>query len=137
MAAGYDDLRHDEIVPAEFENLTQIAITLDGEKYTLTSDGSGDERVWYYGEEELTMDDLQAALTALSADSFTSKKPSEKEEIGLTLTLDNEDETQVDITLYRYDGSDCLAEVDGAPVALVSRSLVVDLVEAVNAIVLN
>jgi hypothetical protein len=137
MAAAYDDLRHDEIVPAEFENITQIDITLDGENYTLTSDGSGDDRTWYYGEEELTMDDLQSALSALSADSFTDKKSSEKEEIGLTLTLDGDSEPQVEITLYRYDGSDCLAEVDGKPVALVERSLVVDLVEAVNAIVLN
>ena len=39
--------------------------------------------------------------------------------------------------MYRYDGTNCIAVVDGEPVSLVSRSLVVDLVEAVNSIVLN
>ena len=43
----------------------------------------------------------------------------------------------MEIRLYRYDGSNCLAVVDGAPVSLVTRSLVVDLVEAVHGIVLK
>lgn len=38
---------------------------------------------------------------------------------------------------YRYDGASCLAVVDGEPVSLVARSAVVDLMEAVRAIVLN
>ena len=38
---------------------------------------------------------------------------------------------------YRYDGASCLAVVDGEPVSLVVRSAVVDLMEAVRAIVLN
>lgn len=43
----------------------------------------------------------------------------------------------MDIELYRHDGEDCLAVVDGETFALVPRSDVVDLIEAVNAIVLN
>lgn len=39
--------------------------------------------------------------------------------------------------LYRYDGSHCLAVVDGAPVSLVTRTSAVDLIEAVHAIVLD
>ena len=41
------------------------------------------------------------------------------------------------IRLTRYDGSLCLAEVDGESVCLVSRSAAMDLVEAVQAIVLG
>ena len=44
---------------------------------------------------------------------------------------------QVQIQLYRYDGTCCLAVVDGDPVSLVLRSDAVDLMEAVRAIVLN
>ena len=40
-------------------------------------------------------------------------------------------------TIYRYDGSYCLAVVDGEPFALVERSAAMDLVESVNAIVLG
>lgn len=38
--------------------------------------------------------------------------------------------------IFRY-GENCLAVVDGETVCLVSRSDVIDIVEAVNAIVLN
>lgn len=43
----------------------------------------------------------------------------------------------MEITLYRYDVSDCLAAVDGHPFAKISRSDVVELIEAVNAIALT
>ena len=58
-------------------------------------------------------------------------------EIGLTVYLDNENFSQVQIKLYRYDGSRCLAAVDGESVSLVERTAVVDLIEAVHAIVLD
>ncbi len=57
--------------------------------------------------------------------------------LGITLYLDNDAFPQTTIKLYRYDGSTCLATVDGKSVALVPRSLTVNLIEAVNAIVLG
>ena len=73
----------------------------------------------------------------IPSDQFTDEKPDQKEEIRLTVHLDNENHPKVDIELYRHDGEDCLAVVDGETFALVPRSDVVDLIEAVNAIVLN
>ena len=55
----------------------------------------------------------------------------------MTVYLDNENHPEVQIKLYRYDGSHCLAVVDGAPVSLVTRTSAVDLIEAVHAIVLD
>lgn len=55
----------------------------------------------------------------------------------MTVHLDNENHPSVSIALYRYDGNNFLAMVDGNPVSLVGRSYVVDLIETVNAIVLN
>ncbi len=43
----------------------------------------------------------------------------------------------IEIVLYRYDGGNCLATLDGVPVSLVSRADVVDLIETIHAIVLN
>ena len=137
MACGYDDLRHPEVLPADFADISQMDISLEGKDYTITSAGDSDERTYSYQEEELDIADLQTALEALTADSFTSETPSQKEEISLTVHLDLEGAPTVTIDLYRYDGTNCLAVVDGEPVCLVSRSAVVDLVEAVNAIVLN
>ena len=98
------------------------------------------DSTWYYGEEELDLAALKSAIRSLSADSahsFTDETPSQKEEISLTLTLDNEAFPQVSIQLYRYDGASCLAVVDGETVSLIDRSQVVDLIEAVQAIVLG
>ena len=137
MAASYDALRHQEVLPAALEDISQVDVTLEGETYTLTVQGEDDERVFLLGEDEIDSGDLVSALEGLSADSFTDEAPTQKEEISLTLTLDLEGTPTVDVTLYRYDGSTCLAVVDGETVSLVARSAVVDLIEAVNAIVLD
>ena len=60
-----------------------------------------------------------------------------KEEISLKVHFDNSNVSEVRLALYRYDGSSCLAQVDGETVALVDRSSVVALIEAVNSIVLK
>ena len=136
MAAGYDDLRHREVFAADFDDVTDLEITLEGSTYQITSEGTGDNKTFSYGEEELEIGDLQSALESLTAASFTEESPDQKEEISLTVTLDNENVQEIQIQLYRYDGEQCLAVVDGEPVSLVPRSSVVDLIEAVNAIVL-
>ena len=137
MAATRNDLRHQEILWANFTDITQVDVALEGETYTLTVKTDDDEHVWYYGEEKLSIGDFQSALTGLTAATFTTEQPSGKEELRLTVTLDNENVPSVEIAIYRYDGSFCLATVDGTPTALVSRGAAMDLVEAVNAIVLN
>lgn len=161
VAVSYDDLRHAEVFWADFDIVTQIDIALEGNEHTLISELSEDEeRIWYYQEEpapaameevsesageteaaedreELDISDLEDALLALTADSFTDDLPTQVEEIGLKLHLDSENFPTVEIRLYRYDGSNCLAIVDGDPVALISRSSVMELVESVQAIVLN
>lgn len=137
MAASYDDLRHLEVLPAAFEDIRQADISLEGSRYTLSSEQDGKERVWSYQGEELEIDSFKNALNALTADEFTTEKPSGKEEISLTLSLDREDAGEIQIQLYRYDGGHCIAAVDGKSVCLVKRAAVVDLIEAVHAIVLD
>lgn len=132
-AVSYNELRHQEVMSADFDDITQIDITLEDKEYTIQAD---DEN-YYYNDEEIEIDDFKNALEALTADSFTDEQPAQKEEIALTLHLNNENYPQITIILYRYDGSYCLAEVDGETVSLVERSYVVDLIETVNAIVLN
>lgn len=137
MASACDDLRHREVLTADFSEITGMDISLEGETYTFTSKSGEDARVWYYEEEELVITDLQNAVEALSADSFTGEEPSGQEEIAFTVYLENENYPEVRVELYRYDGSHCLAAVDGTPVSLVPRSEVVELIEAVHAIVLD
>lgn len=163
--ASYDDLRHQEVFWADFADVTQIDITLEDTEHTLISELDDDEeRVWYYQTEEMlaeateetteaaeetteteaieepeTLDltDFEDSLNALSANSFTAEIPTEKEEIRFTLHLDNESFPTVEIVLYRYSGTECLAVVDGESVSLVPRASVMELVEAVQTIVLS
>lgn len=136
-AASYNDLRHPEVIWADFSDVQQIDISLEGNHYTLTSEEDGNERTWLYQEEEFEVTALRSDLENLSATEFISEQPTQKEEVSLTVHLDNENFPQVQIELYRYDGSHCLAVVDGESVSLVERTAVVDLIEAVHAIVLN
>lgn len=137
MDASCDRLRHQEVLPVDFEDISQIELTLEGTVHVLTAENGKNESTWYYQEEELEIVDIQNALERLRADGFTDEEPSEKEEISFTISLSDEDHTEIHIELYRYDGSRCLAAVDGETVSFVPRSSVVDLVEAVQAIVLK
>lgn len=138
-SASYDDLRHKELFWADFDLVTQIDITLENQTHCITSviDEATAKRVWYYDETELDISGLQSSLEALSADTFTEESPVQKEEISLTLYLDNESFPQVSLKLYRYDGTFCLAVADGESISLVERAMVVELIETVQTIVLN
>ena len=87
--------------------------------------------------ETLDISALTNALTSLTATSFTTQTPEGKEEIRLTLHLENESFPTVEIALHRVDGSSCLATVDGQSVSLVSRTNAMALVEAVQTLVLQ
>ena len=142
MEASRDELRHTEVFTADFEQLTGMDISLEGEDYSLScqkAEDEDEEDVWLCGEEEFNVSSLQSAIEGLRSASFTDEKPASdaKEEISLSLYLDNEDFPQIDLAFYRYDGSDCLCLVDGVPTSLVSRTDVVELIEAVNAIILS
>lgn len=134
---SYDSLRHQEVLSADFGNIFKIDITLEGVDYTITSKEKKGDRIYYYQKEKVDIDNFKSALETLQADSFTDESPEKKEEISLTFYLDNENFQEVSVKLYRYNGEDCLAVVDGKTVSFVERTNVVDLIEAVNAIVLN
>ena len=80
---------------------------------------------------------IRSTIGELTAQSFIDETPAQKEEISLTIYRDNEEYPKVQIQLYSYDGNSCIAVVDEEPVAFVERTKVVDLIEAVNAIVLD
>ncbi len=141
-ACAYNTLRHQELFTADFDSATSIDARLNGETYTFEyeppeSKKDEDEGTWKYNGEEFDVQNLKSSLSAISASDFTDEKPEEQEEISLTVHLDNEDFPEFTLTLYRYDGTNCLAEVDGNTVAFASRDKTVALVEAVNKLILG
>lgn len=145
IAASYDDLRHSEIFTALFDDVNRVDISLEGRSYSFALQDDEEnkklftesEKAWFCNGVKIDADEFQSALEALSADSFTDETPAQKVEISLTLHLSNESFPTVSIVLYRYNGSSCLAVVDGTPTALVPRAQAVKLIEAVNSIVLE
>ena len=142
-AVSYDTLRHQKLFTADFDTVTSVDVTLEGETYAFTHTPSEDEDdedaegTWTYQDTEFDVYDLRTALRSLTAVSFTDENPTGQEEISLTLYLDNENFPTFTLTLYRYDGENCIATVDGEPVAFVSRSQTVDLVESVRTLTLG
>lgn len=137
MESSYDDLRHQQVFWGDFEDVTQIDVTLEEASHTITSEKKDGERVYSYNDAEIDLTDFTSALEGLTADRFADGETAGQEEISLTLHLDNETFPTVSIRITRYDGELCLVEVDGETVSLVSRSEAMDLVEAVQAIVLG
>lgn len=143
-AASYNELRHREVLAADFDTVSELTVTLEGKSYTLLSKETDDGRVWHLDGaddgEEIDLSDVQDALEdlqAASSDDFTADSPTGKKEIGLTVRFAEDSRDAVRIDLYRQDGARCLAQVDGESFAFVPRSDVVTLIEAVNAIVLR
>lgn len=138
-AVSYDTLRHQNLFTMDFDTVTSIDVTLSGETYTFTCVPAEDDEdaAWIYDGEAFDAYDLKTALRAVSASSFTEKAPTGQEEISVIVHLDNENFPTFTLTLYRYDGTNCIAVVDGEPVAFVSRSQTVDLIEAVNELTLG
>ncbi len=151
LRAGVDALRHAEIFTADFTEVTAMEITLDGETYefalgvpeagedaenTETEDGE-EETAWLWNGEKIDTASIESALAAVKATEFTDDNTGGTVELRLTLTLDNESFPTLSLAFYRRGGESCLAVVNGESVALVPRSQVVDLAEAVRAITLG
>lgn len=132
-AAGYDTLRPDAVLALGWEDVTSIDFTMDDTTYT--AEKSGDS--WKIGDEEVEFADVQDAVDGLSVNEFNTETPAKKQEAAFTVYLDNDAFPQLTVTLYQYDGDNCLVQLDGETVGFVARSLVVDLTEAVNAITLG
>ncbi len=137
----YNDLRHTEVFTADVAQVAAMDITVENTTYHLeaavVTEEDAEKTVWKYGETEISVSSVQTALEALRFNSFTEEAATETSEIRMVLHLENAYASTWEIVLYRLDGANCLCFVNGESVGLVSRSYTVDLIEAVNAIILN
>ena len=151
LRAGVDDLRHAEIFTADFAEVTAMEITLDGETYEFAlgapengddtentkADDGEEETVWLWNGAEIDVSAIESALAAVKTSEFADDGTGDTLELRLTLTLDNESFPELTLAFYRRGGESCLAVVNGESIALVPRSQVVSLAEAVRAITLG
>lgn len=133
ITTGYDSLRPDEILALNWDDVQSIDFTIDDTTYTVEKKGD----TYKIGDNVVEFDDVSAAIDALEVNEFNTETPAKKQEITFTVHLDNDTFPTLTVNLYQYDGDNCLAQLDGTTLGLISRSLVVDLTEAVNAITLG
>ena len=133
ITTGYDSLRPEEIVALNWDDVQSIDFTIDDTTYTVEKKGD----TYKIGDDVVEFDDVSAAIDALEVNEFNTETPAKKQEITFTVHLDNDTFPTLTANLYQYDGDNCLAQLDGTTLGLISRSLVVDLTEAVNAITLG
>ena len=130
---GYDTLRPDEVLKLNWDDVKSIDFTIDGTTYTVEKKGD----TYKIGDDVVEFDDVQSAVDGLKVNEFNTETPAKKEEASFTVHLDNDSFPQLTVTMYQYDGDNCLVQLDGTTLGYVSRSLMVDLTEAVNAITLG
>ncbi len=130
---AYNDLRHQEIFMGDFDSISSIDVTLENNNYRFIKN----DDTYMYDDEKIEITTLQNAITSLNADSFTNDVSTGQKEVSITLNLDNENYPTYKMDFYRYDGNKCLVYINDKPYAYVKRSVVVDIIEAINQIVLK
>ena len=88
LEASCDNFRHRQVLWADWEDVTQLDILLEGEQYTISSQGSGEDRTYLYDGQELDTAALQDALAALRARGYHIKVRSKEGLRGLALELE-------------------------------------------------
>lgn len=144
---SYYDLQPDEVLSLDWENVTAMDITLNGEIYTLqketkqVTDEEGnvsEETVYTLNGEETDISDITSALDALEFAGYASgMTPERGEEIRFVFYRDRETFPEVELVLYQYDSSTCMTTLNGEATVFAARADVVTLIEAVNAVVLD
>ena len=144
--AAYSNLRPSQICAMEWESVEWMEITLNGETYPISFDGTEEvettdadgesytETVEHYSlnGEELDADQISALLGAISGLTATAQGGSEipgEELISFTLYRDSETFSQLEWKVYAYDAASCLVTFQDQGGQLVDRSQINELVE--------
>ena len=158
------ELQPDEVLVMDWDEVTGVVIELDGETYALEKitrlvvtggeDGDGEdseesadseneaetveETVYRLDGEDIAIEDVLERLTEMDSTGYSGGIAPERGcQIRFVLERDTEAFAQVELCFYAYDSSSCLVTLNGESTVFVAREDVVDLVEAVNALVLG
>ena len=129
-ANTYNDLRYKKMMPADIGDIIAIDFTVDGQTYTITSDLVDNTRTHYYNGNPLNISNLKNALIAFTTSEFTDEPFDGQNELTIVFHFDNAKYPEVRLDCIRKDGNNSLIYVDGEPQALVLRTKMNSLREA-------
>lgn len=136
--ASYETLRPDEIVAIDWTNVSQVSTTIDDETSIIEVVYDEDDGNTYsLNEEELSFVTVTSKLDGLTLSEVGDDYEKGTQELAVSITLNDEDATVVDVVFYQYDGDSCVVSVDGKIVGLCSRSSMSTLREEITSSILN
>lgn len=132
-----DYLKTKDIIPLNLDLVSQIDFILDDSTYTFEVTKDDDEYIYTYNENEVSLGNTINELKNTTIESFVDEEASKKKELTVIIYQDVEGYEEMTIDFYQYNGEGCLAYLNGECIGLVLRSDVVDVIEALNSIVLE
>ena len=132
-ATDADALRPDEALSLDWDAVKSMAFTVDDATYTVEHKGDN----FAINGDEVDFDAVKQAVDGLKISEYNRETTDKKQELAFTVTLDNKEHPELTVTIQQYDGENCLVTLNGTTLGFASRSNVVSLTEAVNAIALG
>ncbi|MCD7859177.1 MAG: DUF4340 domain-containing protein [Firmicutes bacterium] len=146
-ACSYNDLRPTAVVSPDWDTLQSLSVTIGDESYEISlalrseieelEEDEEDETLYLLDSQEVDISTLTAKIDALYIHSFVDEAAEKVLEMSFSLTLDRESYPTVSVEIYQYDSENCLVYVDGQSVGLITRTMMVNLREAMTSLALS
>lgn len=147
MYATYYELQPDEVLLMDWSAVTGVDIVLDGVCYTFAKEtvvvtdeagNTSEKTVYTRNGEEIGLETVTGILDGMGSSGNAAGVTAESaEQIRITIYRDQDAFPAVELAFYPYDSTQCLRVLEGMPAVFVSREDVVNLMEAVNSIVMD
>lgn len=147
--ASYDELKPEEVILLDWDTVDSMDIEMDGSIYSVSispnEDASSEEEdseepayIYTLNGSEIDFSDAVDELTGMTLDpDETAQIGENKEELSMTFRRNTENYDTVALTFYQYNGTYCIAVLDGEVLGCTARDDVVALKEAVNTVILD
>lgn len=138
----YYDLRPDEVLELDWDEVTSVDIILDGETYSLIreirneTDEEGnvtEKTVYTMNGMDVEFEDAQNILDSLDSAGYASGTPDGVEEIRFLIHRNTEYFPEIKIAFFRYDSASCMTVLNGEATVFTERDAIAELTEAVKA----
>lgn len=136
-------LKINDILRLDEKLVTSVEITLDGATYKIDRTEKEAEEgkttsVWTLSDKETDFGGVLKTLNSMEGTNTGTPFAADKgRELTFLFHLDSEEYPQVELVFYQYDGTNTLVSLNGSSDILLGRTQLVELKEAVNALVLS
>ncbi len=135
LYTSISELEPAEILLLDWDGMTGFDISLDGETYSVSMEYSEDENDYLYtlDGESLDFDDVLDQIEALTNEGDASDASLSLGEL-ISFTFRAEGWDDVELVIYSYDSSTCVAVINGEVLRFTSRTDAEEICDAVSAL---